>query len=166
MLELRTACQQNIGFYVVNTVTNGLYMPIKGYFFICLWGWSGTKSTYIEAIYWPAVPALVMMVLVMSVEQLVEWMSDRGNRSTRRKPAPVPLCPLQITRLDPGSKPGHRGGKPATALLSYGTAKRRQTRDSLCDVSIIRTSRCVLHESNAEHEDRSALFQNVMLQNH
>jgi hypothetical protein len=26
---------------------------------------------------------------------LVEWWLARGNRSTRRKPAPVPLCPPQ-----------------------------------------------------------------------
>jgi hypothetical protein len=32
----------------------------------------------------------------------------RGNRSTRRKPAPAPLC--------------GRGGKPATNGLSYGAA--------------------------------------------
>jgi hypothetical protein len=38
----------------------------------------------------------------------------RGNRSTRRKPAPAPLCPPQI--------PGRRGGKPATNGLSYGAA--------------------------------------------
>jgi hypothetical protein len=45
----------------------------------------------------------------------------RGNRSTRRKPAPVPLCPPQIPH-DLGSKSGRRGGKPATNRLSYGTA--------------------------------------------
>jgi hypothetical protein len=45
----------------------------------------------------------------------------RGNRRTRRKPAPVPLCPPQIPR-DLGSNPGRRGGKPATTRLSYGTA--------------------------------------------
>jgi hypothetical protein len=44
----------------------------------------------------------------------------RGNRSTRKKPAPVPLCPPQIPH-DLGSNPGHRGGKPATNRLSYGT---------------------------------------------
>jgi hypothetical protein len=44
---------------------------------------------------------------------------DRGNRSTRRKPAPVPLCPSQIP-YDLGSNPGRRGGKPATNRLSYG----------------------------------------------
>jgi hypothetical protein len=38
----------------------------------------------------------------------------RGNRSTRRKPAPAPLCP--------GSNPGRRGRKPATNRLSYGAA--------------------------------------------
>jgi hypothetical protein len=45
----------------------------------------------------------------------------RGNRSIRRKPAPVPLCPPQIPH-DLGSNPGRRGGKPATNRPSYGTA--------------------------------------------
>jgi hypothetical protein len=45
----------------------------------------------------------------------------KGNRSTRRKPALVPLCPPQIPH-DLGSNPGRRGGKPATNRLSYGTA--------------------------------------------
>jgi hypothetical protein len=45
----------------------------------------------------------------------------RGNRSTRRKPAPVPLCPPQIPH-DLGSNPGRLGGKTATNRLSYGTA--------------------------------------------
>jgi hypothetical protein len=44
----------------------------------------------------------------------------RGNRSTRRKPAPMPLHPRQIPH-DPGSKPGLRGGKPETNRLSYGS---------------------------------------------
>jgi hypothetical protein len=39
----------------------------------------------------------------------------RGNRSTRRKLAPAPLCPPQI--------PGRRGGEPATKRLSYGAAR-------------------------------------------
>jgi hypothetical protein len=33
-------------------------------------------------------------------------MIDRGNRSTRRKPAPVPLCPLQIPHAVPGQELG------------------------------------------------------------
>jgi hypothetical protein len=30
----------------------------------------------------------------------------RGNRSTRRKPAPAPLCPPQILLARPGLEPG------------------------------------------------------------
>jgi hypothetical protein len=43
-----------------------------------------------------------------------------GNRSARRKPAPLSLCPPQIPHL--GSKADRRGEKPATDRLSYGTA--------------------------------------------
>jgi hypothetical protein len=49
----------------------------------------------------------------------------RGNRITRRKPAPVPLCAPQIPHdLTPGSNPGRRGGKPATNRLNCDTATR------------------------------------------
>jgi hypothetical protein len=51
----------------------------------------------------------------------VGGISGSWNQSTRRKLAPVLLCPLQIPH-DPGSNPGHRVGKPATNRLSYGTA--------------------------------------------
>jgi hypothetical protein len=48
---------------------------------------------------------------------------DRGNRSTRRKPAPAPLCPPQIPHDQTRAwTPGRRGGKPATNRLSYGAA--------------------------------------------
>jgi hypothetical protein len=33
---------------------------------------------------------------MLLVKQVVDWMSCRGNWSTRRKPAPLPLCPPQI----------------------------------------------------------------------
>jgi hypothetical protein len=46
----------------------------------------------------------------------------RGNRSTQRKPAPVPLCPPQTPHACPDANPGRRRGKPATNRLSYGTA--------------------------------------------
>jgi hypothetical protein len=49
------------------------------------------------------------------------WIGS-GNRSTRRKPAPVPLCSPQIPRLDLGSNPGRRGVKSATNRLGYCTA--------------------------------------------
>jgi hypothetical protein len=44
----------------------------------------------------------------------------KGNKSTRRKPAPVPLRPLQIPH-DLRSYPGRRCGKPATNRPNYGT---------------------------------------------
>jgi hypothetical protein len=47
----------------------------------------------------------------------------RGNQSTRRKPAPAPLCPPQIPHDQTWARtPGRDGGKPATNRLSYGTA--------------------------------------------
>jgi hypothetical protein len=47
----------------------------------------------------------------------------RGNRSTLRKHALVPLCsPQKPTWPDLGSNPGPRSGKRATNPLSYGTA--------------------------------------------
>jgi hypothetical protein len=46
----------------------------------------------------------------------------RGNRSTRRKPTPAPLCPPQTPHAYLDANTGCRGGKPATDRLSYGTA--------------------------------------------
>jgi hypothetical protein len=51
-------------------------------------------------------------------------MIGRGNRSTRRKPTPVPLCPPQTPHACPDANPGRGVGKPATNRLSYGTAGR------------------------------------------
>jgi hypothetical protein len=47
----------------------------------------------------------------------------RGNRSTRRKTVPTPLCPPQIllARLV-SANPDRRGGKPATNRFSYVAA--------------------------------------------
>jgi hypothetical protein len=51
--------------------------------------------------------------------------TGRENRSTRTKPAPVPLCSPQIPHdLTPGSNPVHHDGKPATNRLNYSTAMK------------------------------------------
>jgi hypothetical protein len=71
-------------------------------------GWSETESTRYVGQY-VSHSTSPEWWLLMNVEQLVEW-----NGSTRRKPAPVPLCAPQIPH-----DPGHRGGKPATNLLGY-----------------------------------------------
>jgi hypothetical protein len=55
-------------------------------------------------------------------DEIGGMMAGRGNGSTRRKPAPVPLCPSQIPHACPDAKPDRRGGKPTTNRLSYGTA--------------------------------------------
>jgi hypothetical protein len=48
---------------------------------------------------------------------------SRGNRSTRRIPAPAPLLSVTKSHMTrPGLNPGCRGGKPATNCLSYGAA--------------------------------------------
>jgi hypothetical protein len=66
-------------------------------------------SLGISATNWPIVPAFGGTRI------------GRRNRSTRRKPAPAPLCSLQITiEPDWNSNLGRRGGKPATNRLSYG----------------------------------------------
>jgi hypothetical protein len=51
-------------------------------------------------------------------------MNGRGNRSTQRKPALLPLCPPQNPTCCSDTNLGRRVGKPATNRLSYGTAFR------------------------------------------
>jgi hypothetical protein len=47
----------------------------------------------------------------------------RGNRSTRRKPTPAPLCPPPNPTWQTRSRtPDRSGGKPATNRLSYGAS--------------------------------------------
>jgi hypothetical protein len=58
----------------------------------------------------------------------------RGNRSTRRKPTPAPLCPLQTPHDQPSSNPGRRVEKPATNRLSHDTASKYQASQSLGNI--------------------------------
>jgi hypothetical protein len=37
-----------------------------------------------------------MVMIIMIVEQQLEWLLGRGNRSYQRTPASVTFCPLQI----------------------------------------------------------------------
>jgi hypothetical protein len=54
--------------------------------------------------------------------QISGMMIGRGNRSTCRKPAPVPFRPPQTAHAAPDAEQGRRGGKPTTNCWSYGTA--------------------------------------------
>jgi hypothetical protein len=49
-------------------------------------------------------------------------MIGRGNRSTLRKLAPMPLCPPQTQHACPDTNQGRRCRKPVTNRLSYGMA--------------------------------------------
>jgi hypothetical protein len=50
-------------------------------------------------------------------------MIGRGNRSTRRKPAPVPLCPPQIPHADRmRTRAAAMGSQRLTAELRHGPA--------------------------------------------
>jgi hypothetical protein len=51
-----------------------------------------------------------------------EMLIGKGNRSTWRKPAPVPHCPPQTPHAVPDANPGRRGGKPETNCLSHNMA--------------------------------------------
>jgi hypothetical protein len=54
-------------------------------------------------------------------------MIGRGNWSTPRKPAPVPLCPPQTPHALPDTNQGRHGGKPARAMArTYGTYQTTQ----------------------------------------
>jgi hypothetical protein len=70
-------------------------MNVKQMVFFNLHSGGGVESKLgplgTSAIYWPIVPAPGDCE-----DEEFGVMNGRGNRSTRRKPAPVPLCPPQI----------------------------------------------------------------------
>jgi hypothetical protein len=87
--------------------------------FFILWG--GTKSLGTAAtsglLYKP------QMIDEDDCGAICGMKTGRGNRSTRRKPAPAPLCPPQIPHDQTRARtPGRRGWKPANNRLSYGAA--------------------------------------------
>jgi hypothetical protein len=68
--------------------------------------------------------------------EIGRMMIGRGNRSIRRKSAPVPLCPPQTLNACPDANPGRRGGNPATNRLSYGTGFTLCNRIHNCSIDI------------------------------
>jgi hypothetical protein len=87
-----------------------------GSFFLFV-GWGVSASTWYCGHFWPIVQP--RMIDDGGCGAIGGMRIGRGNRSTRRKPAPVPLCPPQIPH-DLTSNPARRGGKPATNRLGYG----------------------------------------------
>jgi hypothetical protein len=95
------------------------YQPVHDFFFFFSFSGWGESIWYVGDC-WPIVPARIIGDECGAVGGM---RIGRGNRSTRRKPASVPLCPPQIPH-DLGSNTGRRDGKPTTNRLSYGTRAR------------------------------------------
>jgi hypothetical protein len=79
---------------------------------------------WVHLIQWPLFGLFYQPGMIDDGYRAVSGMRiGRENWSTRRKPAPVALCPLQTpTSTDLGSNLGHLGGKLVTNCLSYSTA--------------------------------------------
>jgi hypothetical protein len=89
-------------------------------FFLVFWGGVRLSPLGTSTNIWPFVQAPDDRWWLWSIMWNEDW---QGNRSTRRKPAPMPLSPPQTPHWpDLGSNPGRRGGKTATNRLSCGTA--------------------------------------------
>jgi hypothetical protein len=72
-------------------ILNQLHLMDFWYFFFSYSGWGETESTWYVGHCWPIVPAPDDDYGAVGGMRI-----GKGNRSTRRKPAPVPLCPPGI----------------------------------------------------------------------
>jgi hypothetical protein len=71
-------------------------------------------------------------------EEIGGMMNGRGNRSTMRKPAPVPICPTQTLHAFPDASPGRPGGKPAklykvrlTQIIDFSPMQNEDSHSSI-----------------------------------
>jgi hypothetical protein len=87
-------------------------------FFLSFLGWGETESTWYVGHFWPTVPAPDGGCGAVGGMRI-----GRGNRSTRKKPAPVLLSSPQIPHDQTQARTrNRRGGRPATNRLSYRMA--------------------------------------------
>jgi hypothetical protein len=82
------------------------------YFFLLLVGWDFGSAATTGLLYQP------QMIRDGDCGEIGGMKIDRGNRSTRRKPAPAPLLSITKSHMTRrGLNPGRRGGKPATTYF-------------------------------------------------
>jgi hypothetical protein len=97
----------------VSCVLSVVYMPQPFFFNSHSWGWS---PNWVHSARRPLIGLMYMPRVIVRMENLLKLRLAGGNGSTRRKPAPAPLCPPQIL-LDQT-----RARTRAAAVLSYGAA--------------------------------------------
>jgi hypothetical protein len=107
------------------------------FFFFSFFGWGETESTWYVGHYWPIVRAPDDRWWRMWT--LGGMRIGRGNRSNRRKPALVPICPPQIphdlTWVEPGPQRWDAGDYPPElghgpffiSMKIYGRGRRAQS---------------------------------------
>jgi hypothetical protein len=76
------------------------------------------ESNWVHSALWPPIDIMPAPGNYDDVE-IDGMMIGRGNRSTRRKPAPLQLSPLQTPHAFPDANLAPRGGKPAVDRLNY-----------------------------------------------
>jgi hypothetical protein len=102
------------------------------------------ESNWVHSALRPLIGLLCQPRVIMMMEKLC-GMIGRGNRSTRRKPAPMPLCPPQTPTCCSDANPGRRGGKPAIIFffnLCGGTLGTAATTDLLYQPRMIGDCDC------------------------
>jgi hypothetical protein len=91
-------------------------------FFLSFLGWGETESTWYVGHYWPTVPVPVDSWWVWSCQWNENW--QEKPQHSEKTCLSATLSTTNPTWPDLGSNTDHRGGKPATNHLSYGTAFR------------------------------------------
>jgi hypothetical protein len=78
------------------------------------------ESNWVHSALQPLIGLLCQPRVIMMMEKLVEWLAGKPKYSEET----CPSAALSTTNPTccPDANPGHRGGKPATNRLSYGTA--------------------------------------------
>jgi hypothetical protein len=101
------------------------------FIFLLLVGWDEVPSTAVTS----GLLYKSQMIDEDDCEAIDGIKIGRGNRSTRRKPAPAPFCLPQIPDDRPPARTSGRcSGKPATNLLSYGAAINPHHSQSSSDI--------------------------------
>jgi hypothetical protein len=136
LIEMKVACLRHDVLSKLFRHNNPFFLFIRGV------GWD-----WFHSVHRPLVGPLYQLWMMYQCGAIGGNRIVRGDWSTRRKPAPVPLCRPQIPHDNLGSSPDGRGGKPATNRLNYGTAVQHTSGYGRCH-PIIRQTDKTLHKKS------------------